>query len=298
MASWADRRDAYTMQRRAAADQAAGLEREYALKQALQSGQWDQVRNIMGQMDTGGGYGTTLKIGQHGPEVTIDPSKAAGTILDQSKFAWETGGGFGGGGGVGGVVPPKTQAAISEKRINSLGESAAARQSALGTAAKFLNLFETGKMSSGAGRKTASFIPGVYTEQGRLDEEFNAFAETAARQALKAAGEQRPTDADVKGMKEAMFGIGRDESVNVELLRKYIDTQAQDENEFRKLTGQPELPPLPPRQTAVPRGPISPTQPKAPRQTRNPGDIVNTRNGPMLIQRVNPDGTYEGIPAR
>jgi len=37
---------------------------------------------------------------------------------------------------------------------------------------------------------------------------------------------------------------------------------------------------------------------KAPRVQRKAGDIVQTKNGPMLIQRVNPDGSYEGIPAR
>jgi hypothetical protein len=34
------------------------------------------------------------------------------------------------------------------------------------------------------------------------------------------------------------------------------------------------------------------------RAQRKAGEIVQTKNGPMLIQRVNPDGTYEGIPAR
>lgn len=293
MATWAERRDAYTMQRRAERSNALNQEREYEMKQALQDAQFERMNALMN--GSGDGYGTSLKIGPNGPEMTIDPSKAAATVLDQRKFAWETGGGSGGGQGRGGAVPPKTQAAINEKRINSLSESAAARQSALGTAAKFLELFETGKMSSGAGRRAASFVPGVYSEQGRLDEEFNAFSETAARQALKAAGEQRPTDADVKGMKEAMFGIGRDEKVNANLLRKYIGTQIQDENDYRSLTGQPLLPTLPESpsdsgRSLMPKGPISPR--------RNAGDVVKTRNGPVLIQRVNPDGSYEGIPAR
>jgi hypothetical protein len=36
----------------------------------------------------------------------------------------------------------------------------------------------------------------------------------------------------------------------------------------------------------------------AQKEQRKVGDVVQTKNGPMLIQRVNPDGTYEGIPAR
>ncbi len=122
-----------------------------------------------------------------------------------------------------------------QKRLNALQESRASRQSSLGKAKKFLQLFETGQMESGAGRKAAGFIPGVWTAQGQLDEEFNAFAEIAARQALKASGEIRPTDADVKGMKEAMFGVGRDEETNKQLLRNYIAQQEKDEGEYQVL---------------------------------------------------------------
>jgi len=119
-----------------------------------------------------------------------------------------------------------------QQRLNTLRTSKAGRQSSIVKANKFLKLLEGNKLQTGAGRKGASYIPGVYTKQGQLDEEFNAFSEIAARQALKASGELRPTDADVEGMKRAMFGIGRDEKVNINLLKDYITQQESDESEY------------------------------------------------------------------
>jgi len=114
------------------------------------------------------------------------------------------------------------------QRLGALSSTATGRNSAIKKATKFKLALENGEVSSGAGRKAASFVPGVFTSQGQFDEEFNAFAEVAARQQLKASGETRPTDADVQGMKQAMFGLGRDESVNVQLLADFIkDNQSQ-----------------------------------------------------------------------
>ena len=114
------------------------------------------------------------------------------------------------------------------QRLGALSSTATGRNSAVKKATKFKLALQNGEVSSGAGRKAASFVPGVFTSQGQFDEEFNAFAEVAARQQLKASGETRPTDADVQGMKQAMFGLGRDESVNVQLLTDFIkDNQSQ-----------------------------------------------------------------------
>lgn len=64
------------------------------------------------------------------------------------------------------------------------------------------------------------------------------------------------------------------------VLRSFIDSKrSQVETQKRKL-GRPS------------------NDGQKPRATRKAGEIVQTRNGPMLIQRVNPDGSYEGIPAR
>ena len=122
-----------------------------------------------------------------------------------------------------------------QQRLNTLRTAKAGRQANISKAEKFLKLLKAGEIKTGAGRKAASYIPGVYTKQGQLDEEFNAFAEIAARQALKASGELKPTDADVEGMKRAMFGIGRDETVNINLLEDFLRQQRADEEEYFNL---------------------------------------------------------------
>jgi hypothetical protein len=121
------------------------------------------------------------------------------------------------------------------KRLGSLSGTSTGRNAAVKKATKFKLALETGEAFSGAGRRAATFIPGVFTSQGEFDEEFNAFAEVAARQQLKASGETRPTDADVQGMKNAMFGLGRDEDVNVQLLGDFIRDQLAQTQELDQL---------------------------------------------------------------
>lgn len=121
------------------------------------------------------------------------------------------------------------------QRLGSLSGTSSGRVSAIKKATKFKLALEKGEAFSGATRSAASFIPGVFTSQAQFDQEFNAFAEVAARQQLKAAGEIRPTDADVQGMKQAMFGIGRDESVNIQLLGDFINDQNAQDTELDQL---------------------------------------------------------------
>jgi len=121
------------------------------------------------------------------------------------------------------------------QRLSTLSNTSSGRGSAIQKANKFKGALASGKVFSGAGRKAAAFVPGVFTTQGQFDEEFNAFSEVAARQQLKASGETRPTDADVQGMKQAMFGIGRDEAVNVQLLEDFISDQIEQNKELDQL---------------------------------------------------------------
>ena len=114
---------------------------------------------------------------------------------------------------------------LNIKRTSELSQGALARGQAIKRAKQFRRQLSSGDRTSGATRQALSFIPGVFTDQAVFDEKFNAFAEVAARQKLKASGETRPTDADVEGMKRAMFGIARDESVNIQLLDEFIEEQ-------------------------------------------------------------------------
>jgi hypothetical protein len=121
------------------------------------------------------------------------------------------------------------------ERINVLSSDAKARSANISKARSFLRPLKLGKAKTGAGRSAASFVPGVYTSQGEFDEKFNAFAEVAARQKLKASGETRPTDSDVEGMKRAMFGVGRDEEVNIQLLEEFIEELEMQDDELNEL---------------------------------------------------------------
>lgn len=135
----------------------------------------------------------------------------------------------------------------SRKRLEELQSGEVGINQSIETAEAFLKAFETGEAtgqlkgldlgegaSSGSGRSALSLAP-TFTDQGRFDEQLNAFAETAARAKLKASGELRPTDADVEGMKRAMFGIGRDEKTNIALLRGFIEEQKANQQELAEL---------------------------------------------------------------
>jgi len=126
-----------------------------------------------------------------------------------------------------------------QKSMDDWSANAIDRRGAIDKAKYFLNAFKgvdaqgnpVSPMNSGMARSALSWLP-TFTDQGRFDEEFNAFAEVAARQKLKQSGETRPTDADVEGMKRAMFGIGRDEQVNIKLLEDYIRSLEAEEGKF------------------------------------------------------------------
>jgi len=148
----------------------------------------------------------------------------------------------------------KEQIKREAKRSSDLGATSALRKTSLEQAKRFLGAFE-GKeddlqyfglddpffggllgraAESGSMRDIIKFLP-VATDQGRFDQQLDAFAEQAARQLLQAAGEVRPTNEDVEGAKNALFGVGKDEQVNINLLRKYIAEQEAVENEFQNL---------------------------------------------------------------
>jgi hypothetical protein len=133
---------------------------------------------------------------------------------------------------------------LTKKNVARLAElqvGSGSRELSLTKAEGFLKAFKEGKANSGAGRKMWSFSPfGTYTTQGEFDEQLDSFSEIAARSKLKAVGEIRPTDADVKGMKESLFGIGKDEDVNIQLLQDFIQEQTSLQDEYKGLTSANE----------------------------------------------------------
>lgn len=141
----------------------------------------------------------------------------------------------------------KEQIKADIKRAGELSSGAGLRETSLTEAKRFLGAFKgnkedyesfglDGPADSGQTQSLKDMIPGKFSAQSKFNEQLDAFAEQAARQLLKAAGEVRPTDADVAGAKKALFGVGKDESTNIRLLENYITQQEQLEAEAQRLS--------------------------------------------------------------
>jgi hypothetical protein len=79
-------------------------------------------------------------------------------------------------------------------------------------------------------------FPGVYKNQGRFDEQLEGFALEGARLKLSGPwGENKPTDADVKGALGTVFGVGKDENTNIQLLTNHLEEQMAIEQKYQEL---------------------------------------------------------------
>jgi hypothetical protein len=161
-------------------------------------------------------------------------------------------------------------------RISELTKSEKSRSSSVNKARRFLKAFES-SAQSGASRSALSFLPGVFTTQAQFDEQFNAFSEVAARQQLKAAGETRPTDADVEGMKRAIFGVGRDEVTNINLLKEFIGDQGILDIELDELRDAKALGKLS-TFTGIPASANNPDVPEVDISTLSIDELIAERN--------------------
>ena len=139
--------------------------------------------------------------------------------------------------------------ATEVKAYGKLKEDETSRLSSIDKAAKLLHAYKSGAKSGTSRSILNSVVPGQYTDQAAFDQEVEAFAELAARARLKAMGEIRPTDPDVAGAKASLFGIGKGEQVNINLITEYLQEQIATENNMRLMDGSepmafPENPPL------------------------------------------------------
>ena len=361
MASWADRRDAYTMQRR---EQARADQRRNALNEifasAYEPGETTEtpmygptqtgaalppvvqqrpgrvnIQNALARMYTGGFAPEAIQLEQDMRNADLkrmqlgqQPSAVQvyeyykGLPDDQSREAFlrtlrspqygEVGGVRaempilpGAGPRPLGTLQSEVSAAAELESGKASGRVAGEKSTeadlaipgAEATASNVSKLIEELKAHPGKNWAigAASTIPDALTPgTSRIDfakrlEQIQGTAFLEARQLLKGGG--AITDFESKRAEAAYGRMSR------ALKEEDFDKALDDFNEVVQ-QGVTKLRAKSGRSNSATQGPISPTQPKAPRQARNPGDIVNTRNGPMLIQRVNPDGTYEGIPAR
>ena len=127
--------------------------------------------------------------------------------------------------------------AAAEKKYLEGKEGEPTRKAAIEKATRMLTAFKSGA-DSGTSRGLAGLGGGQWTDQAAFDEELDALAELAARARLKAMGEVRPTDPDVKGVKESLFGRWKGENVNINLLTEYLQEQIDSENAVRKIDGR------------------------------------------------------------
>ena len=97
-------------------------------------------------------------------------------------------------------------------------------------------LIEDDQLDTGPGSKMAGEVGAFFdTEESTYKQRLDSLAEKAARSQLKANGEVRPTDADVEGMKKAMFNLGNTESANVKKLQDFIKQQEAGLNEYNQM---------------------------------------------------------------
>ena len=100
-------------------------------------------------------------------------------------------------------------------------------------------LIENDELDTGPGSKMAGEVGAFFdTEESTYKQRLDSLAEKAARSQLKANGEVRPTDADVEGMKKAMFNLGNTEAANVKKLKDFVKQQESGLNEYEQMKEQ------------------------------------------------------------
>lgn len=108
--------------------------------------------------------------------------------------------------------------------------------SSINEAEFLLDKIERNELDTGFGQETLGTIGSVFqTKESSYKERLDALAEKAARAQLKAMGEIRPTDADVEGMKKALFNVSNTEETNISKLRQFIDQQKAGLNEYQQM---------------------------------------------------------------
>jgi hypothetical protein len=100
-------------------------------------------------------------------------------------------------------------------------------------------LIKNDELDTGPGSKMAGEVGAFFdTEESTYKQRLDSLAEKAARSQLKANGEVRPTDADVEGMKKAMFNLGNTEAANVKKLKDFVKQQESGLNEYEQMKEQ------------------------------------------------------------
>ena len=138
-------------------------------------------------------------------------------------------------------VAPKTKLQEEREkdianRFTTLEEQIPNRMANIEEAQFLIKELEADRLSTGPGSELAGNIGSFFdTEESTLKQKLDSLAEKAARAQLKANGEVRPTDADVEGMKRAMFNLGNTEKANVDKLKSFIKQQESGLDEYNQM---------------------------------------------------------------
>ena len=125
---------------------------------------------------------------------------------------------------------------LTAKRYANLEEQMPERTANIKEARELIKLLKTDQLDTGPGSALAGDIGSFFdTEESTYKQRLDSLAEKAARAALKANGEVRPTDADVEGMKRAMFNLGNTESANIKKLEDFIKQQESGIEEYTQM---------------------------------------------------------------
>lgn len=122
------------------------------------------------------------------------------------------------------------------KRHATLKEQVVNTKSNIKDAEYLIKKLKDDELDTGPGSELAGDIGSFFgTEESTDKQLLDSLAEKAARAQLKANGETRPTDADVEGMKRAMFNLGNTEEANIKKLEDFVKRQKALINEYDQM---------------------------------------------------------------
>ena len=122
------------------------------------------------------------------------------------------------------------------KRFSELETSIPNRKSQITEAKELIDVLKNDELNTGPGSQAAGYVGGFFdTDESSLKQRLDSLAEKAARSQLKANGETRPTDADVEGMKRALFNLGNTEETNIQKLQDFIQQQEAGISEYDQM---------------------------------------------------------------
>lgn len=176
--------------------------------------------------------------------------------------------------------------AVYAAKYSGLKDSGTARKENYASANRILNKIKDQEL------KTGLYTGMLYQILPTADqEELDSLAEFAARQRLKASGETRPTDADVQGMKRALFGSNLTEEFNKRSLERLMRELESQQHEFDFLS---DYFGMIPQKTETP-GSLPAPVPGTQQQQATPGLLDSTTEIPEAIQNATPEAILKMV---